>query len=474
MHLSFKLTQLTQGDIFSGHTTFFNPGTINNTVGTIVNIFGLIVGEGSISTPGSFASISFTAKESIGRSSLHLYDVGVTNETEYIPITVSDGNVTIAAYTLTITIDGSGTVSKNPDQTTYSINDIVQLTASANTGWTFDYWSGNLSGNQNPTTITMNCNKTVIAHFTQNQYTLTITTDGQGSVTKNPDQATYTYNQIVQLTANPTTGWRFDHWSGNLTGTTNPTTLTMNGNKVVTAHFTQDTYTLTINVVGGGTVSKNPDQSTYTYGQVVHVNATANSGWTFDHWSGNLTGNQNPTTITMNGNKIITATFQDSAPPSLQNIILTSSNPYDTNPPFGWMNITCDITDNVAVRTVNLKVHNPDSSWNNVTMMTKSSHHYYYNSSTVFSTSGNYSYFIWANDTSSNFNSSTIHSVSMPPNWDINNDGKCNVLDIVLISNYYSALGTPGWIRQDVDNNGHIQVLDFALVSNHYGETWWT
>lgn len=68
-------------------------------------------------------------------------------------------------YNLTILVDGLGTVSKNPDQTTYPEGTVVQLTANPNSGYAFDYWSDDLDGNSNPETITMDGNKIVIAHF---------------------------------------------------------------------------------------------------------------------------------------------------------------------------------------------------------------------------------------------------------------------------------------------------------------------
>lgn len=73
-------------------------------------------------------------------------------------------------------------------------------------------------------------------------YTLTISINpvGMGTVTKNPELTAYPSGQVVQLTANPITGWQFDHWSGDLGGSTNPTSILMNGNKTVTAYFTQD------------------------------------------------------------------------------------------------------------------------------------------------------------------------------------------------------------------------------------------
>jgi len=144
---------------------------------------------------------------------------------------------------------------------------------------------------------------------TPDEYTLTINIVGNGSVAKSPDQATYLDGDAVQLTATADPGWSFDSWSGDLTGNTNPDTITMDGDKSVTATFAQDEYTLTINIVGNGSVAKSPDQATYHDGDVVQLTATADPGWTFDSWTGDLTGSTNPDTITMDGDKSVTATF---------------------------------------------------------------------------------------------------------------------------------------------------------------------
>jgi hypothetical protein len=320
---------VSEGDIFDGYDTFFNNGTINNIAGTIVDIYDLIVGVGNVSDSGTLVTISFTALDTTGVSYLNLIDVGVTNEVEYLEVNVSNGNVSVAGYTLTINIVGSGTVTKNPNKTTYN------------------------------------------------------------------------YNEIVTLTAN------------------------------------------------------------------------ANTGWTFDHWSGDLTGTTNPTTITINSNKAVTATFIDSAVPEINDIIFTTSNPLDTDPAFGWVNITVDITDNVGVNVVQLHIQKPSGSWNNVSMNIIDADTFYYNSSSAFSSYGNYSYYIWTKDTSENDNSSLNSFFSMAPNYDVNNDGYQNLLDLVAVSNLYNQIGYLGWIREDVDNNSIIQVFDLVLISNHYNQCWW-
>ena len=90
-----QVISVSEGDIFDGYTTFFSPGVIDNSVGTIVNIYNLIVGPGNITGAGSLVVINCTARSTSGTSPLSLYDVRLTNETGYIDISVSSGSVTV-------------------------------------------------------------------------------------------------------------------------------------------------------------------------------------------------------------------------------------------------------------------------------------------------------------------------------------------------------------------------------------------
>jgi uncharacterized repeat protein (TIGR02543 family) len=69
------------------------------------------------------------------------------------------------------------------------------------------------------------------------KYTLTTNTAGQGSITLDPPGGIYNEDTVVTLTAEPASGWQFDGWSGDLSGTANPTTIIMDSNKTVTATF---------------------------------------------------------------------------------------------------------------------------------------------------------------------------------------------------------------------------------------------
>ena len=148
---------------------------------------------------------------------------------------------------------------------------------------------------------------------TPDTYTLTINTTGSGSVAKSPDQSTYIYGDVVTLTATPAAGYAFAGWSGGLSGTANPATITMTGNKTVTAAFTQIQYTLSANNDGHGTVTLNPTAEPITRTQQSHFRPAQFRISVFSAWSGANAGDVVETggvyTIQMNGNKSVTANF---------------------------------------------------------------------------------------------------------------------------------------------------------------------
>jgi hypothetical protein len=59
----------------------------------------------------------------------------------------------------------------------------------------------------------------------------------------NPDlPGPYHNGDVVKLTAVPKAGWRLSYWSGDATGTANPVSVTINGNKTVTANYTRNQF----------------------------------------------------------------------------------------------------------------------------------------------------------------------------------------------------------------------------------------
>ena len=56
---------------------------------------------------------------------------------------------------------------------------------------------------------------------------------------RHPELPTYHYGTTSSLTAIPADGYEFAGWSGDLADGANPQTVTMNGDKTVTATFEQ-------------------------------------------------------------------------------------------------------------------------------------------------------------------------------------------------------------------------------------------
>lgn len=68
-------------------------------------------------------------------------------------------------YTITIDIEGDGTVDKEPNRNNFSEGDEVLLTATPDSGWTFFEWQGDLSGDQPSKKITVSENIETTALF---------------------------------------------------------------------------------------------------------------------------------------------------------------------------------------------------------------------------------------------------------------------------------------------------------------------
>ncbi len=265
------------------------------------------IGGGTVSRdPDQFAfdpgsAVTLTAEPEVGYN-FSGWSGGGCSGTAPCTVIMNDNTAVTASFTpieysLTVTTPGNGTVSRSPDKATYHYGDVVQLTAEPASLYGFKQWGGDLAGSANPASITIDGNKTVTAEFIQG-YTLVTDPVGGGAVTRYPDQAVYMPGQQVTLTAFPALNWVFSGWSGDggCSGT-GTCVVTMNDNKSVTATFTQTGYALVFSPTGSGTLTKDPDQASYSFGQRVTVTANPEPGWTFYSWGDALTGSVNPNAI---------------------------------------------------------------------------------------------------------------------------------------------------------------------------------
>ncbi len=242
---------------------------------------------------GALVQISATANTGWTFTS---WDDGSTNNPYIISVPEDDGTFTAsflqppAVITVLANPTNGGTVS---GAGTYPVGTNVQISATANSGWTFTGWSDGNSSNPRAI-IVLAGGATYTANFSQQTAVITVLanpTNG-GTVT---GAGAYPVGANVQISAMANSGWKFTGWNGG--STNNPYTITVPaGGATYTANFSQQTAVITVqaNPTNGGTVT---GAGTYPVGTNVQISATANSGWKFGNWSdGN---SSNPRTITV-------------------------------------------------------------------------------------------------------------------------------------------------------------------------------
>lgn len=258
---------------------------------------GVFAGNGGTSAPGHTAVVDY-----------------FFNSAE--PITPEDGQ----PITVEATAVGNGTVIVDPNLPKYTCGQPVALSAVGQPGWSFDSWSGTVISTTNPLNLVVDGPENIIGTFTQDQYVLTVDMSpaaaaAGNTVTKNPNQPTYVYDDVVTLTANPAPGWIFTGWGGALIGSNPTQSITMRQHETVVANFEPIPYSLTIDIVStgegeGGTVTADPQKNTYVYGDEVTLTANAKAGWQFVGWSGAVTGSNPTVTLTITDHTQVTAEFR--------------------------------------------------------------------------------------------------------------------------------------------------------------------
>ena len=136
-----------------------------------------------------------------------------TATTYSIPI---DGNHTVVAefeknsYTVTLeaSAGGQATIEKN----TYLYEEVATVVATADTGYTFVNWvqDGQVVSSDPTYTFTVTADSTVKPVFSINSYTISLSSDENGSVEGADD---YILSSTATVTATPNTGYYFVNWT---------------------------------------------------------------------------------------------------------------------------------------------------------------------------------------------------------------------------------------------------------------------
>jgi len=335
-------------------------------------------------------------------------------------------------YTITTTCIGNGNISKDPDQTTYFPESVVQLTATEGKGWSFDRWSGDvLPGKEhdNPITISMDDNKDVTAYFND------IAKPNITDVEANPIIASL--GEDINISCNVQDNFALDSVKVDITYP-DETTMNISMNNLVSSHHYY--YTTDYSQLGD-----------YRY----HI------------WACDTYGNANITTIY--NFEIIQTNIQPNQP----------SNEYPTN--------NSDY-ESVYATYLNVTVSDPDGDNLNVT--------FYWGNGTLIGMEGDvsnnsiasiylsdfidpdwlshdidYSWYVTIEDNYDEIISPTwTFHTSMA--WDVNEDKIINYLDMSAISSRYGDQVDPGSIGSDINGDGEINYLDVSSLSTNYGESY--
>jgi uncharacterized repeat protein (TIGR02543 family) len=183
----------------------------------------------------------------------------------------SSPNPPASDFPLGVSVTGTGTVTGGgincgSGETTCTVNQTsgttITLTATPDSGATFNSWGGACSGTTPTCSVTMNAAKSVTASFTTSNtggsISLSVTVTGPGSVagggiqcgngrttcSAKPDE-----DSTVTLTATPAANATFVGWDGACSGDDTTCTVTMDASKSVSAAFRSTSRT---NAAAGG------------------------------------------------------------------------------------------------------------------------------------------------------------------------------------------------------------------------------
>ena len=316
-------------------TPYSSISTLDNTILSVTGarVMALAPGQGTVTgtylgltastvvsvTPDSvfqFSPAAYYVLRATGTASLIVNRIGSTAASATVDYATLDGSAHAGTdFTLS-----SGTLSfaVGQAQSTITVTLNTAIAASGNA----EFWVqlGNATGGTRLGPIT---SAQVTLQPANPTLTVATTGSGTGTVSLNPPGGTYTPGTIVTLTASASPGSVFTGWSDDLSGSTNPATLTLDGNKSVTAAFSiiPPQYTLTVNSGSGS--------GSYTAGTQVQISAfLPPASKIFDKWVGDTSAlasaTSSTTTATMPGANItVTATYKDAPPPTY---LLTVTN----------------------------------------------------------------------------------------------------------------------------------------------------
>jgi len=306
---------------------------------------GTISPEGTITVnDGDDALFIFTSNEGYHVENVLVDGVSVGALSSHtISNVTSDHSIhadfAINTYTLTITPPQNGSVEVSLEQTAYDHGTALTITATPDAGYEFSDWTGDLIGNPNPASLVMDGNKTIGAAFAlipPTIYTISATHSAGGDISPN-GTVNVTEGSEQTFLINASTGHHIQDVliDGISQGTVSSYTFTnISGNHTIHVNFEINQYELNIETPENGSISVEPSGNSFAHGMVVTLTAAPSNGYSFSHWTGSLSGSQNPIPLVMDSDQSVGAVFTE-IPPSITHIITATAGPNGTITPEG-------------------------------------------------------------------------------------------------------------------------------------------
>ena len=230
-------------------------------------------------------------------------------------------------YSINIVTDGSGLVNGQSSLNLSPVfQDLIELNASASTGWEFNRWYGYSFANPELENVSLNAssNLDLNASFQRKQYSLTIGTTPHG---ESNGSGTYQFEENATISTIPNTGYLFSGWAGDTQYiadiNSSTTTLSIPSSSIsVTPTFTPLNYQVTVSSDSNGTVTGG---GSYSFGTIATIVPTGNGpdfsnnapagytlgSWTITNQAGQITQrSDNPLSLVVDGNYTVYGNFE--------------------------------------------------------------------------------------------------------------------------------------------------------------------
>ncbi len=194
----------------------------------------------------------------------------------------------------------------------YTPNAVVELSAQPSAGYIFKGWGMALDGADNPAKFNVAADTFLVANFlnippVSDEYRIaTQAVPSLGGEVQGAGQ--YLSGTAANLKAVPFSGYQFHRWEGDLSGVQNPVEVTVDRTLVVTARFVQESYSVRTATlpVHGGTVN---GSGSFVFGGEAALEAVPAMNYSFTGWSGGASGTDNPLSLSILSDVLVTANF---------------------------------------------------------------------------------------------------------------------------------------------------------------------